>query len=193
MIRKIQSMAAALLVAGLLCAGPVAHAQSDPADHRTPAEEAMMSFTIPEQMQVEHEELHATLARLTKESGRTGEAAKAVARVLEPHFAKENEYALPPLSLLLPLSQGKFEPKMVEILKLTDRLEAEMPAMLAEHENITAALKKLHDAATSEHNDTGIHFAEHLTAHAHEEEEFTYPAALLIGKYVKLRAAQNVR
>jgi hypothetical protein len=130
---------------------------------------------------------------LTNESGRTGEAAKTVAQVLEPHFAKENEYALPPLSLLLPLSQGKFEPKMAELLKLTDRLEAEMPAMLAEHENITAALKKLHEAATAEHNHAGIHFAEHLAAHAQEEEEFTYPAALLIGKYIKLRAVQNTR
>src|SRR3546814_1071721 len=100
-----------------------------------------MDFSIPEPMQIEHEELHAALARLIKESGRTGEAAKAVAQVLEPHFAKENAYALPPLSLLKPLSQGKFEPNMAEVLKLTDKLDADMPAMLAEHKDIEAALK----------------------------------------------------
>jgi hypothetical protein len=144
-------------------------------------------------MQVEHQKLHAALARLTKESGRTGEAAKAVAQVLEPHFAKENAYALPPLSLLKPLSQGKFEPKMAEILKLTDKLDADMPTMLAEHKDIEAALKKLRDAATAEKNAAGIQFAEHLAAHAQEEEEFTYPTALLIGKYVKLKAAQGAR
>ena len=66
---------------------------------------------------------------MTKERGRTGEAAKAVAKVLEPHFAKENAYALPPLGLLKPLSQGKFEPKMVEVLKLTDKLEAALNAI----------------------------------------------------------------
>lgn len=108
-------------------------------------------------------------------------------------FAKENDYALPPLSLLIPLSQGKFEPKMADVLRLTDRLEAGMPAMLAEHKDIAAALKKLHDAATAEHNAAGIHFAEHLAAHARKEEELTYPTALLIGKYVKLRAAQGAR
>ena len=152
-----------------------------------------MGFSIPEPMQVEHQKLHAALACLTKESGRTGEAAKAVAQVLEPHFAKENAYALPPLSLLKPLSQGKFEPKMVEILELTDKLDADMPTMLAEHKDIEGALKKLRDAATAEKNDAGIYFAEHLAAHAQEEEEFTYPTALLIGKYVKLKAAQRAR
>lgn len=152
-----------------------------------------MSFDIPEQMRIEHEELHAALADLTRVGGRTGEAAKAVAEVLEPHFAKENEYALPPLSLLLPLSQGKFEPAMTEVLKLTDKLEAEMPAMLSEHKEIAAALKKLQEAATAENNTAGVRFAEHLAAHAREEEETTYPTALLIGKYLKLRAAQSAR
>jgi hypothetical protein len=152
-----------------------------------------MAFSIPEPMQVEHERLHAALARLTKESGRTGEAAKAVARVLEPHFAKENAYALPPLSLLQPLSQGKYEPRMAEILKLTNKLDADMPTMLAEHKDIEAALKKLRDAATAEKNAAGVEFAEHLAAHAREEEEFTYPTALLIGRYVKFKAAQGAR
>ncbi len=193
MIRILQALAVASLVSPPLDGGLVAHAQSGPADHRPPAQEAKMSFSIPEPMQIEHDELHAALARLTQESGRTGEAAKAVARVLEPHFAKENEYALPPLSLLKPLAQGEFEPNMAEVLKLTDKLDADMPTMLAEHKDIEAALKKLHVAATAENNAAGIHFAEHVAAHAQEEEEFTYPTALLIGKYVKLRAAQSAR
>ena len=75
----------------------------------------------------------------------------------------------------------------------TDKLEADMPAMLAEHKDIEAALKRLHDAATAEKNAAGIQFAEHLAAHAQEEEEFTYPTALLIGKYVQLKAAQGAR
>ena len=68
---------------------------------------------------------------------------------MEPHFAKENEYALPPLSLLKPLSQGKFEPKWPKSSKLTDKLDADMPAMLAEHKDIEAELKKLMTSATA--------------------------------------------
>jgi hypothetical protein len=156
----------------------------------TAAEESAVSFEVPEGMEAEHDQLHADLAALTQVGGRTGEAAIAVAEVLEPHFAKENEYALPPLALLVPLSQGKFEADMAGVLEMTDKLEAEMPTMHSEHEEIAAALKVLHDAATAENNPAGVQFAEELTAHAHEEEEVLYPASLLIGRYVKLRLAQ---
>jgi hypothetical protein len=154
------------------------------------AEETTMNVEVPEGMKAEHDRLHADLAQLTQAGGRTGEAAKAVAEVLEPHFAKENEYALPPLSLLVPLSQGEFDADMAGVLKMTDRLEAEMPTMHFEHEDITAALKDLNDAATAENQPAGVRFVEELTTHAQEEEEILYPASLLIGRYVKLRLAQ---
>ena len=133
--------------------------------------------------------LHAELARLSKSGGRTGESAKAVAKVLHAHFVKENEYALPPLSLLVPLSQGKFEPDMAGVLELTDRLEADMPVMLAEHRQIVTALDTLIAAARAENRSDGVQFAEALTAHAQTEEEITYPTALLVGLYVKSRLA----
>ncbi|HEU0202964.1 MAG TPA: hypothetical protein VFR86_21360 [Burkholderiaceae bacterium] len=36
---------------------------------------------------------------------------------------------------------------MADVLKLTDRLAAELPAMLAEHKTIVAALQRLIDTA----------------------------------------------
>jgi len=114
---------------------------------------------------------------LTGAGGRTGEAAKAVAKILHAHFVKENEYALPPLSLLVPLSQGAFDAGMAEVLKLTDKLAADMPVMLAEHQDVVAALRELTDAATAENKPEGAEFARMLTAHAQMEEEVTYPTA----------------
>lgn len=70
-----------------------------------------MKFEIPEPMKVEHDELHAELVKATKAGGQTGDAAKAVAKVLHPHFVKE-EYAPPPLGLLVKLMLGNIEPKM---------------------------------------------------------------------------------
>jgi len=181
------------LVAGLLLGAPGAHAQSSPAAGEPVVKKTSRTFEIPKQMKVEHNELHSHLARLMKAGGRTGDAAKAVAKVLDPHFANENAYALPPLGLLVPLSQGKFECNMTEVLKMTDKLEADMPAMLSEHKDIVAALKKLKDAATAENKPAGVQFADHLSAHAQTEEEITYPTALLIGLYVKSKATQCPR
>jgi|SRR5688572_7244810 len=144
-----------------------------------------MKFEIPRAMAAEHDDLHADLKRLTAVGGRTAEAAKAVAEVLHPHFVKENEFALPPLSLLVPLSRGQFEPGMADVLQLTDKLAADMPAMLSEHRQVVAALKKLADAATAENKPEGLRFARMLTAHAQMEEQVVYPTALLVGLYVK--------
>jgi hypothetical protein len=150
------------------------------------------NVAVPEPMEIEHNELHSALAQLMKAGGRTGETAQAVAERLDRHFTKENEYALPPLGMLVPLSQGKFECRMTDVLSLTDKLEADMPAMLSEHKDIMEALAKLRDAAASEDKLAGVQFAEHLTAHAQTEEQITYPTALLIGVYVKSRAAECI-
>ena len=59
-----------------------------------------MELKTPQSLKIEHEELHDQLSRATKAGGATSEAAKAVARELQPHFLKEEEYALPQLGLL---------------------------------------------------------------------------------------------
>lgn len=144
-----------------------------------------MKFQVPPALKAEHEELHGELARATKAGGSTGEAAKAVAKLMHPHFVKEEEYALPPLGLLSVLSTGKIEAEMAEVLKMTDKLEAELPHMLAEHKDIVTALRHLVEAAKAEDKPEYVHFAEKLMAHARTEEEVSYPTALLIGRYLK--------
>ena len=148
-----------------------------------------MKFEIPKPMKIEHDELHADLVKATKAGGQTGDAAKAVAKVLHNHFVKEEEYALPPLGLLTALSEGKFEPGMTEVLKMTDKLEAELPTMLSEHKDIVVALEKLIAAARAENKLNVVHFAEKLMLHAQTEEQVSYPTSLLIGRYVKSKLA----
>jgi len=89
-----------------------------------------MEFKIPKSLKLEHEELHEELAKATRESGKIGDAAKAVAKILRPHFVKEEEYALPPLGLLPFLAEGKVTPEMADVLKMTDKLKAELHQML---------------------------------------------------------------
>ena len=79
---------------------------------------------------------------------------------------------------------------MTAVLQLTDKLQADMPSMLAEHKDITAALTQLRSAASSEKNAQGVKFADELSTHAQTEEQITYPTALLIGLYVKEKAHQ---
>lgn len=149
-----------------------------------------MKFETPKPMKIEHDELHAELAAATSAGGRPGEAAKAVAKVLHDHFLKEEEYALPPLGLLPALAEGRVEPAMADVLTMTDKLEAELSTMLPEHKTVVGALTKLIEAAKAENRPEVLHFAEKLMLHAQTEEQVTYPTAILIGRYVKLRLGQ---
>lgn len=66
-----------------------------------------MELIIPKSVRTEHEELHRELAAATKVAGRVGEAARAVAKLLHPHFVDEEAFALPPLAALAPLMRGE--------------------------------------------------------------------------------------
>jgi hypothetical protein len=144
-----------------------------------------MKFEVPDSLKVEHEKLHAALRLATKESGELGAAAEAVAERMQPHFLKEEEYALPPLGLLRDLTQGVVTPDMRDVLVLTDKLKADLPQMLAEHQSIVVALERLSAAAKEAGKTEYVKFAEALTLHAQNEEEVMYPAALLVGEYVR--------
>jgi hypothetical protein len=146
-----------------------------------------MEFNIPASLHLEHEELHAELAKASQVPGGLGEAAKNVAAILGPHFRKEEEYALPPLGLLSLLAGGKIRPDMKEVLPMTDRLKADLPHMLEEHKAIVAALRYLIEEAGKAKMPEYTHFAEKLTLHAQNEEEVLYPAAVLVGEYIKLK------
>ena len=146
-----------------------------------------MTPKLPESLKLEHEELHADLARATKARGKTGKAAKAVAKVLHEHFIKEEEIALPPIGLLASLARGKVNPTMASVVAMTDRFKDELPKMLREHKAIVTLLRKLSAAARREKKPMHARFAEKLMLHAKAEEEVLYPAAILVGEYLKLK------
>jgi hypothetical protein len=148
-----------------------------------------MDYKIPKTMEKEHEELHVELKKATTAGGATGKSAKRLANVLHPHFVKEEDFALPPLGLLPSLSKGKMTSEMKDILLMTDKLKTDLDQMLKEHKEIVAGLTKLVADARKERKLEYVSFADRLTWHAQAEEEIYYPAAILIGEYLKLKLA----
>lgn len=146
-----------------------------------------MKMIIPKPLKLEHKELHGELVKAVKISGPIGKAAEAVAKVLHPHFVKEEEYALPPIGLLKVLAKHNMSKNMTNVLVMTDKLKKDLPNMLKEHKAIVEKLKKLVSAAKKEKRPEFVHFAEKLMIHAQTEEEVLYPAAILIGEFIKLK------
>ena len=146
-----------------------------------------MDFKIPKALKAEHKELHDELVKLTALPGGVGEAARQVAALLHPHFVREEEYALPPLGLLAALAEGTVTAAMAKVTELTDRLRADLPHMLDEHREVVGALRRLADVAKQERKPGAAAFADKLRLHAETEEQVLYPAAILVGEYVKGR------
>jgi len=184
-LQRFGAIAVALLVI-TLSAPTAVHAQtskhSEPHRHDS-------KIQIPEAMRLEHMEIHGGLVRATKTPGQVGGAARKLAVVLDPHFVREEQIALPPLGLLAPLSRGEFTPEMREVLSMTDALRAELPRMLSEHKAIRAATVRLGEVAKAAGDATVERLAETLKVHAQSEEEVFYPAALLVGDVVRARSA----
>ncbi len=152
-----------------------------------------MEFNIPVTLHLEHEELHAVLSQAIEEPGRLGESAKNVAKILHPHFQKEEQFALPPLGLLSALANGNMNAETPEVLVMTNKLKNELPQMLEEHKSIVAALASLSIEANKVGKLEYVSFADKLALHARNEEEVLYPAAILIGDYVKLKLRRQRR
>lgn len=140
----------------------------------------------PQPLKAEHDALHEELVRASRAGGCIGEAAREVARLLHPHFVKEEAFALPPLGLLAPAARGEALPPAAEAaVRMAERLQAELPKMLAEHGRIVAALVTLAAAARAEGRADPVRFAEALKQHARIEEEVLYPPAILLGEQLR--------
>lgn len=146
-----------------------------------------MTLKTPGSIQTEHDELHEKLKKATECGGQTQEAAKEVADLLHAHFVAEEAYAMPPLGLLSSLAEGRMPEDAGRAIEMTGKLKANLEHMIGEHREIQKALRTLILEATAEGKPEHAQFGRELMLHAETEEEILYPAALLIGEYLKLR------
>lgn len=140
---------------------------------------------IPAALQEEHQHLQAELSEATRAGTRTGAAAAELQRLLQPHFEAEEQYALPQLGALMPLATGKPVANAEHVVQLSTKLKSSLSKMLEEHKGIAAATDKLAAAATAEGKTAQATFAANLKHHAMMEEQIMYPAAILVGEYLK--------
>jgi hypothetical protein len=146
-----------------------------------------VKFEILKSMREEHDALHAELLRASRETSAVGAAATELLHLLKSHIDKEDRFGLPPLALLAPLAKGEIHHDMGAVLELTERLKADLPAMLAEHKFIMRALHRLIEAARQTNKVELAELAVRLVHHMRLEEEIVYPASVLVGEYVALK------
>jgi hypothetical protein len=147
---------------------------------------------MPASLVIEHGDLTATLAAAANLGGTTGMAAARVEELMHHHFRSEEEFAIPPLALLRPLAEGRTLTAVAPAaIAMSERLNADWPRMLQEHEALREALSVLAVEARVENHPDVLLFVERLKRHALEEEEILYPAAILVGEYLKVSSSER--
>lgn len=152
-----------------------------------------MRIQMPRSLRLEHDDLHQFLAAASDEPGELGEEMRRVARLLEPHARKEEAFAMPALGLLARLARGEVNAEMAQVFPHTDWLKNNAATLIAEHHMILGAADRLLEAARAAKRHDCVDFAERLINHARLEEEILYPAAILVGEYLRLKLGAEDR
>lgn len=143
---------------------------------------------VPSSIKNEHDSLLARLHVITTFKDSTGIVAVKLLELMEHHFTEEEDFVLPPLGLLPSLASGVMPEKSEEVIQLTEKLKSQLAHMSAEHQLIKANMDELLRAAGKESHPEIITFIRAVHKHATIEEEVYFPAAILAGEYLKIRA-----
>lgn len=146
-----------------------------------------MNSSIPSPLEFDHERIEAKLREATQENGAIGDLARQITHEMKDHLAKEEEFAFPPLGYLDQVVLGK-EVDEEALIRTAEMLKSRLPRMYAEHQEIVRLVDLLAAAAVEVNRPDYVEFARELRIHTCLEEEILYPAAILLGDYLKLKA-----
>lgn len=144
-----------------------------------------MKLKVPKAIIHGHANLIIEMSEVIAIGGEIAEKAKQLRDTMVPHFKKEEEYALPPLGLLIAFSEQNWEINAQEAIKMAENLQLRMEEMKQDHTNIRATLNELKILGEREGNFIVKMLVRSLTLHMELEDEVLYPATLLIGNYLK--------
>lgn len=142
---------------------------------------------VPSSIKNEHEFLLDQVKSFALFQDSTGAVAIKLAELMQHHFKEEEDFVLPPLGLLPFIADGKIPQQREEIIRLTEKLKSQLAHLNAEHQFIIAFTHELSQAAAQENHPEIRAFENALHKHAQTEEEIYFPAALLVGDYLKIQ------
>ena len=145
-----------------------------------------MRLEVPDVLRREHRELHLRLEAQTPLPGALGKAARRLASILRGHLLREEQFAFPLLSLLPHLVEGTVGEEMSIALPVADRFRRELARLKEDHVLMVDALEEYAEAARREGRPEDATLAIELLEHARLEESILYPAALMVGEYVRV-------
>ncbi len=154
---------------------------------RVAAQSVSHAGDIPQSMRVEHEDTLQQLTALSRRHGAVGVEARKALGLFKQHMQREDEFILPPLTLLSLLAEGKISPDMKWAIAMSDRVKAEHEKTYQEHTRITDAMNALAAAARKAHDAAALDFARAAVADSLTDLELIEPMSIVVGDYLKAK------
>jgi hypothetical protein len=148
----------------------------------------IMRPRVPGSVKEEYESLYQSLKDAVNVPGNVGTAAKDAFRLVQQHYNKDCEFALPPLKYLPTIAGENLTGEIEKIHNMSTRLKRQLPHMRKEVVNITAALEKLAEVSLREEKREYHHLARGFIMFLEREDQVLYPAAVLIGDLIQAKA-----
>lgn len=152
-----------------------------------PVASAPVEHAIPQSLAFEHQETLDRLNVLAKRPGQVGVAARKALVLFRQHAAREQEYILPPLTLLPDIADGKATPDMAWALAMCDRVKADREAIFREHTDVIDVMNELMAAGTRAHDADAVEFAKSAAGDALNDLEILEPTVVMIGDYLRAK------
>ncbi len=167
-----------MFFAAIVLQGALGAAAAQPSSH---------AGDIPQSLRVEHENTLEQLTALSRRRGAVGTEARKALILFKRHTQREQEFILPPLTLLPLLADGKVSPDMKWAIAMADRVKAEREQIFQEHTQITDAMNELATAARKAHDAEALNFAQAAVADSLNDVELIEPMSIVIGDYLRAK------
>ena len=148
---------------------------------------------VPGVLDEEYESLYRDLKDASNVPGYIGEAAKDAFRLLQPHYQKDHEFALPPLRLISTIANENINEQVHYLQTMSGRVKRDLSQLKAEIEGIIRALDHLASVALREDKREYHTLARNMIRFLRNEIEILYPASIMIGEIIALRIEQSSR
>jgi hypothetical protein len=147
---------------------------------------AELDFLVPDSFPIslknEHDQLLSRFNKIITNQTTNDSVSLQLNELLTHHFSEEELYVWPLLNQL-PITDDFSKSGTDELIIASDRLKEQLVHLNAEHQFIKALLNQWYDGKDSVISD----FINDLHQHALVEEQIYYPAAVLVGEYLKLK------
>jgi hypothetical protein len=142
---------------------------------------------IPQSLRLAHEATIQYVGQLAARPGQIGEEARRLLPLYQTHMAKEDEYILPPLTLLPALARGEASPDMKWAIPMSDRVKAEQDQIYRSHTAVIEQCAALELAAESAGDNDVREWVHSAIVDDLMDLELDEPMSVLVGDVLRAR------